>query len=165
MPLSPTAEGAERAIALENQALEREMAQIIAQRAAIAASNDRSTPVPQRFRDAVTAARARLDRAEVAFTLADTNARLRIQREKPSPQLERLWYEQDTLSASNERERAKAVLVSAELQLGEQIQNRRTLEALEASAPAQRAEAERRYQDELNRIDREILLARQRCVE
>lgn len=151
-------------LAAENVAIEREIERLGRQRQTIAASNDTSTAVPQRFRQAVLAARARLSAAEAAYTLADQQARLRIRQANPSEALQKVWYEEGTIAAHNERELAKAALVEAELTLGRQVEARREYEALEAAAPGERAEALRTYQQTIAQIDIKLAAARMRCA-
>jgi hypothetical protein len=160
----PGTSGMGQAIAMEAEQLDREIARANQQRQLMQASNDRTTAVPERLRAAVRAAKDRLAKAETAYTLADQQARLRIRQQSPSEALQKLWYEEMTISQGREREQAKEQLAAAELDLGRQVEARRALEALEASAPARKADAERIYLQTLDQIDREIIVARSRCA-
>lgn len=151
-----------QAIAEEARQLEREMELLTQQRQAIAASNDLITPVAERYRAAVRAAKSRLDAAERAYAVADAQVKLKIRQQQPSEQLARLWYEEGVLSPGRELHAAKEQLASAELALGEQVRFRRDLEALEAEAPALHAQIDAECQRRHAEIETRLMGARAR---
>ena len=148
-------------LARENALYANEPVEIAKQNQAIAAASaDVSAPIPSKYNEAVRAAESRLDQARRALALAETNARLKISREKPSEQLARLWFEQDTLSAIRDVQAAEAELNSAVQARVRRVEKKRHREAVEAAAPGRRAAAAERYQAELDAIDRDLMLAR-----
>lgn len=132
MPM-PTQASAAPALALENAAIEAEIERLSQQRQYIAASSDMVTPVSERYRNAVYAAKLRVQAAERAMAIADTQARLRIRQQQPSEQLARVWFEEAMLSPGRELEQARTQLAAAELALGQAVQARRALEAFTAT--------------------------------
>lgn len=161
MPVGPTvADSYAPALAAESRAIEAEIEALARSRQLKDAANDQTAPIPQRYRDAVDAARGRLARAEGALALAETNVRVRIRQQQPSEALARVWFEEAVLVPGREVQAAKQALADAELALGRRIEKKRRREQVESEAPNRRTAAAERYQAELDQIDRDLMLAR-----
>lgn len=151
-------------IAAENDAIERELEAARAVQSAKSAAAIYAPGVPSRFRDAVYEARQRVATAQQDVDQAERTARSRIQAERPSEPLARLWLEEAMLAPGRALETAQAALAAAELACGEQVQARQQLAALEARAPGERVQAELQFKHTLAQIEQQLQAARLRCA-
>lgn len=101
-----------------------------------------------------------------AKTAAEQQHQLRIQRERPlSADQAKRWYDDALAGPTSALVKADQRLAAAKLALGEQIQNRQALAALEAAAPARRAAALELTPRALAQIEAELTAARSRCAQ